>query len=155
MRFRYIAVVMLVFLILSGCGSQARQDVERAINEAFRVRADAVLLHKDQKVLNKYFSSRALEQSKDYLAWSPNGSWENVKDLSYRYNLRIDHLRVDGKKATAEVFETVMVSWDYIDPNLVTGLNFKKEDVWTGRMNKVTLFLDPSGQWLVEEDRTQ
>lgn len=155
MKYRYIAAVIMVFLILSGCGSQARQDVEKAINEAFLARADAVFLHKDQKVLNKYFSAGALEQNKEYLTWSPNGSWENVKDLSYRFNLRIDHLKIDGKMATADVFETVVVSWDYVDPNLVLGREFKKEDAWTGRLNKVTLQLDPSGRWMVEEDLLQ
>ncbi|MFZ5641947.1 MAG: hypothetical protein ACOY4Q_14830 [Bacillota bacterium] len=155
MKYRFIALIMLVLLILPGCGSQSRQEVETAINEAFRARADAVFLHKDKKGLSGYFSAGALAQSKKYLEWSPNGSWENKKDLKYRYNLRIDNLRVDGKTATAEVFETVVASWEYIDPSLVYGHDFKKEDAWTARPHKVMLQLNEEGRWVVEEDLMQ
>lgn len=155
MKYRYIALVMLALLILAGCGGQARKDVEKAINDAFRTRADVVFLHKDQKVLNRFFGAGALEQSKKHLTWSPNGSWENKKDLTYKYNLRIDDLKIYGKRATADVIETVVVSWDYIDPDLVTGQDFKKEEAWTGRLHKVVLQLSADGRWMVEEDLTQ
>lgn len=153
MKCRFIALFMLILLLLPGCGSDTKADVEKAIHEAFRFRADVVFLHKDKKDLKKHFSADALAQSKDYLAWSPNGSWENIKNPAYRYNLRIDNLKVDGKRATAEVFETVLVSWDYVDASLVRGQEFKKEDAWSNRLHRVMLMLDPEGRWLVEEDR--
>lgn len=155
MKYRYIALLFIVFLFLSGCGGQARRDAEKGIQEAFRARAEAVFLHKDKTGLNRYFSAGALEQSKKYLNWSPNGSWENIKDPAYRQNLLIDNLKVNGKRATADVFETAVVTWDFIDPELVRGQDFKKEAAWSNRLHKITLQLDPEGRWMVEEDIMQ
>lgn len=150
MKLRYIAM-LLVLLLLFGCGGDSRREVEKAINEAFRARADAVFLHKDQKLLNRFFSADAMTENKNYLAWAPHGSWENIKDPAYRYNLRIDKLKVKGKNATAEVYETVIISWNNIDSVLVQG-SALNEEAWSNRLHKIKLELNPEGNWIVMED---
>ena len=147
----YFVFMILIISVISGCSNSNNEEVEQFILDAFKSRADAVFLYKDKKALSQYFSPEALEQSKDYLAWSP-GPWNNIKDMKYSSSLRIDKLKVDGKRATAQVYETVVVTWDYIDPGKVMGAEFVKEDAWSNRKHLVTLILSPEGKWLIEQD---
>ncbi len=152
---RILAAVLLLVFLTAGCLGGDRKEVEKSIQEAFKTRAEAVFLCKDKKPLERYFGPQAMEQSKAYLAWSPNGQWTNVKNLKYSTTLRINKLKISGKKATAEVLETAVVTWDYIDPAQVLGTAFLKEDAWSNRKHLVTLTLVPEGKWLIEQDVVQ
>lgn len=143
-----IFLFMIFFLLLStGCGDSKKEAVESLIQEAFKVRADAVFLYKDKAALNKYFQPQALEQSKDMLAWKPKGEWNNAKDLKYSYSIRIDKLKIDGKVARAEVRDTAIVSWEYVEP-----AGTKVEDAWSNRKHLVTLTQSEDGLWVVDQD---
>ncbi len=150
-----ILVTFLLLFLVAGCSGSSRKEVETFIQDAFKVRADAVFLYKDKKPLEQYFSPQALEQSKEYLEWSPNGQWPNVKNLKYTAALRIDKIKISGKQAAAEVFETAVVTWDYIDPGKVMGTAFINENAWSNRKHMVTLTLTPEGKWLVDQDIVQ
>lgn len=152
---RYLSTFLLFMFLIAGCSSSNQKEVEKVIQDAFKARADVVFLYKDKKVLQNYFSPKALGQSRDYLAWSPKSQWNNVKNLKYSTTIRINNLKVDGKQASAEVFETAVVTWDYIDPSKVMGTAFAKEDAWTNKKHIVTMFLTADGKWLVEEDVIQ
>ncbi len=152
MKKLYYVYILLILLIISGCTSSNKEEVRLFLEEAFKTRADVVFLYKDKEVLSRYFSPNAMEQNRAYLDWSPNGQWSNVKDMKYSITLRISDLKIDGKRATAEVFETVVVTWDYIDPSKVAGTEFTKEDAWSNRKHEVTAVLDPEGHWIIEQD---
>ncbi len=153
---RLFAAWVVLMLLIGGCKSSSGQaEVEKFIQEAFKARAEAVFLYKDKKPLEQYFSQEALEQSREFLDWSPRGQWHNVKDLKYSIVLRISNLKIDGKQATANVSETVVVTWDFIDPSQVSGTDFVKEDAWTNRKHTVRLILTPEGPWLVDQDIVQ
>jgi hypothetical protein len=151
MRKQFALLLILVFII-SGCSSSDKSSVEKFIQEAFKIRANAVFLYKDKKVLAKYFSARALDQSKAYLNWRPSKQWNNVKNLKYSITLRIEDIKTDGKQATATVLETVVVTWDYIDPSKVMGADYIKEDAWSNRRHLVTLVSNPEGNWIIDQD---
>lgn len=147
---------VVMALLLAGCGSGSKQEVEKFIQDAFKARAEAVFKYKDKKPLALYFSPQALEQSREYLNWSPPGNqWNNIKNLKYSIKLRIEDLKVDGKQAAATVLETAIISWDYIDPAKVAGTAFIKEDAWSNKKHLVTLTLTPEGKWLVDRDIIQ
>lgn len=144
---------VIATVLVAGCGSDDKQEVEKYIQDAFKIRAETVFKYKDKKALAGYFSPRALEQSREYLNWSPpGGQWDNVKNLKYSIKLRIEDLKVDGKQATATVLETAIISWDYIDPAKVAGTAFVKEDAWTNKKHMLTLSLTPENRWLVDQD---
>lgn len=145
-------LILCILVFSTGCGSNGNQELRGFIQDAFKTRADLVFLYKDKALLKKYFSPQALSQSKEYLQWSPNGQWENAKNLKYTISLRIDNLSVEGKVAKAEVYETVIVTWDYKDPSLVKGTKFIKDDAWSNRQHMVTLGLTPEGNWQIEQD---
>jgi hypothetical protein len=151
MKKQFAMLLMLVFII-SGCSSSDKSSVEKFIQEAFKARANAVFLYKDKKVLAKHFSPQALNQGKEYLNWRPGKQWNNVKNLKYSTTLRIEDIKIDGKQATATVLETVVVTWDYIDPSLVVGTAFIKEDAWSNRRHLITLVLTPEGNWIIDQD---
>ena len=148
----YFVFIMLIIILVSGCSSSNKEEVRLFIENAFKTRADVVFLYKDKEVLSGYFSPEALEQNRAYLDWSPKGQWNNVKDMKYSTTLRISNLKIDGKRATAEVFETVVVTWDFVDPAKVAGMEFTKEDAWSNRKHLVTVVLNPEGNWIIEQD---
>lgn len=150
---RFLVLLIGIIFLLTGCGgSNTKAEVEKAIQDAFKARADTVFLYKDKKPLEQYFSREALAQTSDFLAWSPNGQWENAKNLKYSYRISIRELKPDGQQATAAVYETAVITWDYINPGQVMGTNFIKEDAWGNRKHLVTLKLDESGHWLISAD---
>lgn len=149
---KLLLIMTVLMLSLMGCGNESNQEVRKFIQEAFKVRADAVFLYKDKSLLTGYYSPAVLEQSGEYLNWSPNGQWNNVKDLKYSITMRIDNLKIDGKQATADVFETVVVTWDYIDPSKVMGTAYVTEDAWSNRKHRITLILTDEGRWLIDQD---
>lgn len=150
---RLLILLMAVLVALAGCSDGSNKEaVQAAIREGFKARAEAVFTYKDKKNLDRFFSAEALAQSRDYLNWSPNGQWANVKNLEYSTSIRINRLKTEGKRATAVVYETAVVTWDYIDPSLVTGTKFIKEDAWSNREHDVVLSLTPEGQWLIVQD---
>ncbi len=150
---RLFAACVVLILLIGGCiSSSNKAEVEKFIQDAFKARAEAVFLYKDKKPLAQYFSPEALEQTREFLNWSPRGQWHNVKDLKYSITLRIRNLKIDGKQATAEVAETVVVTWDFIDPAKVSGTDFVKEDAWSNRKHVLKLILTPEGNWLVDQD---
>lgn len=148
---KYI-IMIIFFLLTAGCNSDNNQNAEKGIQDSFKARADVVFLFKDKKQLSNYFSPRALAQSKDYINWSPRGQWSNVKDIKYSMKIRIKELKIDGKFATAVVNETVIITWDFIDPSQVMGSDFVKEDAWSNKMHRVKLILTPEGRWIIDED---
>ncbi|MBU7007887.1 hypothetical protein [Phosphitispora fastidiosa] len=148
----YLIFILMILMISSGCSRSNKEEVRLFIEDAFKTRADVVFLYKDKEVLSGYFSPEAMEQNRAYLDWSPNGRWNNVKDMKYSTTLRISSLKIDGKRATAEVFETVVVTWDFVDPAKVAGTEFTKEDAWSNRKHLVTVVLNPEGNWIIEQD---
>lgn len=151
---RFLLIILVLSLVVwLGCDASGTQaEVEEFINEAFRARAEAVFKYKDKASLEEFYAPKAMEQSKGFLNWSPNGNWENVKDIKYSYSIRIKDLKVDGKQATALVYETAVITWDYIDPQKVTGTEFVKEDAWANRCHELVLELDADGKWIIEQD---
>ncbi|KNZ71092.1 hypothetical protein Tfer_0167 [Thermincola ferriacetica] len=153
LRKTLILTIFFCFVFLIGCGSsQTAKDVEQVINDAFKARAEAVFKYQDKQPLTKYFSPEALQQSKGLLDWSPKGQWDNVKDLKYSYSIRIENLKISGKQARAEVYETAVVSWDYIDPGRVKGTDFAKEDAWANRRHDIVVNQEPDGRWVIVQD---
>ncbi|WP_418792261.1 hypothetical protein [Phosphitispora sp. TUW77] len=152
MRKTYFVLLIVIIVIISGCTSSNKDEVRKFIEDAFKIRVDVVLLYKDKAILSQYFSPEAMEQNRTYMDWSPNGQWSNVKDIKYSTTLRISNLEINGKRATAEVFETVVVTWDYIDPTKVVGTEFTKEDAWSNKKHLVTAVLNPEGKWIIEQD---
>lgn len=149
---KFLFALVIFTGLLAGCGTSDKQDLEKVIQDAFKVRTEAVFFHKDKTSLERYFSSEALEQSKDFLEWNPNGKWDNVKDINYSMKLRVSKLKIDGKLATAEVFETTVVTWDYIDPSKVVGTTYVKEDAWGNKKHNLKIILTPQGEWLIDQD---
>ena len=139
-------------ILITGCSGGQKQEVEKFIQDAFRARAEAVFTYKDKKPLSQHYSAKALQQGRDYLEWSPNGQWSNVKNIKYSTRIRFEKLDIDNKMATAVVYETVVVTWDYIDPSQVMGTAFVKEDAWSNKKHVLTLNMTPEGKWLIDED---
>ncbi|PKM80928.1 MAG: hypothetical protein CVU89_11325 [Firmicutes bacterium HGW-Firmicutes-14] len=147
-----VFVLILGLILMTGCGGSKKAEAEQVIHDAFKARAEVVFLYKDKKPLEEYFTPEALQQIREFLDWSPNGQWENVKNLKYSYKIRMRELKVDGKQASAEVYETAVVTWEYIDPSRVVGTAFIKEDAWSNRRHLVSLTQEPDGNWKVSRD---
>ncbi len=151
---RITAILALsVFVLLTGCNTAQDKDIEKAINGAFSARAEAVFKYKDKKPLTKYFSAQALKESQSFLEWSPKQPWTNVKNLKYSYSIRVANLKVNGKQAEAEVYDTAVVSWDFVDKARVTGPDIATEDAWANRRHDLILVQNTEGQWIIEQDK--
>lgn len=149
---RTLVMLIISLLFLMGCSSGQKQKVEKFVQDAFKARADAVFTYKDKEPLLQYFSPKAMEQSRDYLNWSPREQWSNIKDLKYSTQVRFEKISVDGKTATATVYETAIITWDYIDPSQVMGTAFVKEDAWSNKKHTLLLTMTPEGKWIIDED---